>query len=106
MFYTVYKVTNKINGKFYIGTHKTKDLNDDYMGSEKYLKYAIKKHGIENFYKEILFIYDNPDNMFEKEKERLERAIKERDRYGPAFLSDEWYANLPDSVVYARSGYG
>ena len=29
MFYTIYKTTNLVNGKFYIGKHKTKDLDDD-----------------------------------------------------------------------------
>lgn len=38
MFYTIYKVTNQINGQFYVGSHKTKDLNDGYMGSDMYLK--------------------------------------------------------------------
>lgn len=69
MFYIVYKTTNQVNGKFYIGTHKTVDLNDDYLGSGKYLKHAIKKYGAESFKKEILFVFDNSEEMFAKEAE-------------------------------------
>lgn len=68
-YYLIYKVTNNINGKFYIGTHKTKNINDDYMGSGKYLNRAKIKYGLENFTKEILFIFDTPEEMYSKEKE-------------------------------------
>ncbi len=69
MYYTVYKIRNKINGKTYIGSHKTKNLEDGYMGSGKYLKHAIEKHGVENFEKSILHIFDNPEQMFAMEAE-------------------------------------
>lgn len=69
VFYTIYKITNKINGKIYIGKHQTKDLNDDYMGSGKRLWLAIKKYSIENFEKEILFVFDNENDMNTKEAE-------------------------------------
>jgi group I intron endonuclease len=69
MFYSIYKITNQIDGKIYIGSHKTKDLDDSYMGSGKYLKYAQEKHGIENFTKEILFVYETPEEMYAKEAE-------------------------------------
>ena len=82
MFYTIYKITNKINGKIYIGKHQTKDLNDGYMGSGKNLKRAIKKYGIENFEKEILFQFDNESDMNTKEAELVtEEFIKEDSNY-------------------------
>lgn len=54
--FTVYKTTNLINGKIYVG-------------SGKILIQAIAKYGIENFSKELLFVYDNADEMFLKESE-------------------------------------
>lgn len=68
MFYTIYKTTNLINGKFYIGKHKTKNLNDGYMGSGKLLKRAISKYGIDNFHKEILHVCESEKQMNALEK--------------------------------------
>lgn len=69
MLFTVYKVTNTVNGKIYIGKHQAKDLNDGYMGSGKNVRRAIAKYGRENFIKEILFVFDNEDEMNAKEAE-------------------------------------
>ena len=54
MHYIIYKTTNLINGKFYVGKHQTNDLNDGYVGSGKLLKRAIKKYGLDQFKTEIL----------------------------------------------------
>lgn len=69
MFYTVYRITNLVNGKIYVGKHKTTDLNDGYMGSGKLIRQAISKYGLENFHKEILFVFDNEEEMNAKEAE-------------------------------------
>jgi hypothetical protein len=69
MFYYLYKITNILNNKIYIGVHKTKNMSDGYMGSGKKLLIDIKKYGIDNFKKDILEFFHDEKSMYEKEKE-------------------------------------
>ena len=64
----VYKTTNKVNGKFYIGVHSTDNLDDGYLGSGTLLFRAIKKYGRQEFSVEILHFFNTKEEAYEKEK--------------------------------------
>lgn len=56
MKFYIYKIINKLNGKCYVGKHKTFDGETfrAYMGSGIALVEAQRKYGIANFDKEII----------------------------------------------------
>jgi group I intron endonuclease len=62
----IYKTTNLIDNKFYIGKDKRNDPK--YLGSGLLLNRAIKKYGIENFKKEILEQCETEEQLCEREK--------------------------------------
>ena len=82
MKYTIYKTTNTVNNKIYVGKHQTENINDSYLGSGVSLEKAIKKYGKKFFIKEILYIFDNEEEMNLKEIELVtEEFIKRKDNY-------------------------
>lgn len=68
MYYLIYKTTCLINGKYYIGKHKTSNRDDSYIGSGKLLQTAIKKYGRENFIREIILECSSEEEMNIAEK--------------------------------------
>lgn len=78
-----YQTLNKINGKTYIGYHRTNNINDGYIGcgvrSQSYANSAVKKtnsafikavvkYGYENFKLEILSFFDTVEEAINEEK--------------------------------------
>ncbi|QQM13881.1 SegB-like homing endonuclease [Acinetobacter phage Morttis] len=78
MYFYTYKITNLLNGKFYIGVHKTEKLDDGYMGSGTILKRSIAKNGLENFKKDILMFHESEDEMFEIEALIVDQEFVDR----------------------------
>ena len=101
MYYLIYKTTNVVNGKIYIGCHKTENVNDNYVGSGVILKKAIKKYGIDNFIKENIYTFDNEKDMFLKEEEIVDKNfIKRKDVYN---IKTGGFGGWPDECISWRS---
>jgi len=73
MYIYLYKTTNLLNNKEYIGVHSTQTLDDDYMGSGTAITRAIRKHGKNNFRKEIIQFFSSEQEAYEAE----ERIVNE-----------------------------
>lgn len=76
MKYHVYKITNIINCRYYIGVHSTTDVTDSYMGSGRLIIEAISKYGKENFIKQILHTFDTAQEAYDMEF-RLVKTTRE-----------------------------
>lgn len=76
-YHYIYKITNLVNQKYYIGMHSTNDLNDGYMGSGERITRSIKKYGKENFYFEILENLQDRDSLKQREKEIVNQILLE-----------------------------
>jgi hypothetical protein len=88
----IYKVTNLLNSKIYIGSDTKNQGQGDtkYMGSGILIKKAIKKYGISNFKKEILFICNSSEELKTKETEYI-REYRSFDRGIGYNISDGYW---------------
>lgn len=86
MIHYIYKITNTVNGKYYIGRHSTNSIEDLYMGSGIGIKRAIEKYGIKNFIKEIVKFADDTDQLWELEKEIVnEKVVNDKMSYNMSY---------------------
>ena len=84
MYHYVYRITNLLNDKIYVGKHKSTKhpLENGYYGSGKQISAAIKKYGIENFKKEVIYYCSSMEEMSNKEAEIVtEDFVKRTDTY-------------------------
>jgi hypothetical protein len=70
-YHFIYKTTNIVTSKYYYGMHSTDNLNDNYLGSGKRLKYSINKYGKENHKREIIEFFPNRSLLKKRENELI-----------------------------------
>ena len=95
MKWIVYCTTCLVNGKVYIGVHKTQDPDvfDGYLGCgieigyslknpKTAFQYALKKYGYNNFKRTVLYVFDTEEDAYNKEAEIVTiDFVKRRDTY-------------------------
>jgi len=80
MSYIIYKTTNTINGKYYVGV--TNGNKPSYLGSGRALQDAIKEYGRENFVRETLEVFDTEQDAYLREAEIVnESFVASRNTY-------------------------
>lgn len=74
-YHFIYKTTNLLNGKYYVGMHSTSNLKDGYLGSGKRLRYSIRKYGASNFKCEILEFFASREKLASRERELINESL-------------------------------
>lgn len=98
----VYKTTNMVNGKIYIGVHSCNSLEDGYIGNGVYSQrdadkntsscpfhLAVKKYGYGNFKREILYEFGSSELCF----------------WWESYLVDEDFINRGDNYNAITGGH-
>jgi hypothetical protein len=75
MYHFIYRTTNLTNGKYYIGRHSTKNINDGYIGSGRYFVNAVKKYSVENFSREILEYSQTSEELWLLEEKYITKEM-------------------------------
>lgn len=74
--YIVYKTTNLITQKYYIGVHKQLGSDfDGYLGSGVAITRSIDKHGANNFTRETLYSFESRKEALLKESELVDEKL-------------------------------
>lgn len=84
----IYKVTNKINQKVYIGKKVGNSFDKNYWGTGIKLRNAIKEFGLDNFEKEVIEWCSTKD------------VLKERERY----WIEQYNSRNPDNGYNTKKG--
>ena len=112
----IYRVTNNINGKIYVGKHNGKVFDKNYYGSGVKIIRAIKKYSKENFTVDVLDWYDSLDDCIAKERYYIKKLdsrnfetgynISEGGQWGDctSSMTPEEYQAWRDKMIISHTG--
>lgn len=83
LFGYVYKITNKLDGRMYIGQHRSSKIDYHYLGSCPELCEDVRKHGFPNFEIEVLQWCGSRDELNTVEHDIIEAldCVNSKDYY-------------------------
>lgn len=105
MYGYIYKTTNLINNKIYIGQHKVKtpEIDKSYYGSGKLIIEAINKYGKENFKVEILEWCYTEQDLADKEIYYIAK-FKSKSIFGNYNMSDGGFVPRLSGILNPNYG--
>ena len=102
-----YKITNLLTNQYYIGSHKTNNLDDGYMGSGVLIKKSIAEYGLTNHQKDILGIFETREDSLDLEHKLIKEA---KDRSDPLILNKSFGGSSFDfinsNLSFDRASFG
>lgn len=103
MYGYIYLTTNLVNGRKYIGQHKSNTFDSKYLGSGKILKQAILKEGVQNFTLDILEVCESKEQLDQAEAYYIQKynAVESSDFYN---LKEGGLGKSVKGLVYITNG--
>ena len=98
--YYVYKTTNTVNDKIYIGVHKSDNIqSDQYLGSGDQLRLSIAKYGRQKFNRQILYQFGTKEEAYAMEKLIVDKQfVKRKDTYNIRLGGQGGFGHIQGSI--------
>lgn len=105
--YYVYKTTNIVNNKIYVGVHKSDNIqSDEYLGSGKVLNVSIAKYGRQKFNRQILYQFQTKEEAYAMERLIVDKQfVKRKDTYNIKLGGQGGFGHMQGSV-YVKDKQG
>jgi group I intron endonuclease len=96
----LYRTTNLLNFKIYVGVHKVADTtrSKKYLGSGDQIRAAIKKYGRENFIRETLAEFSSCADVYDAEAKLVNQEFVNRDDTYNICLGGRGGVNLTEEM--------